>query len=119
MIWLTTVGRDGAPQPNPVWFLWDSEDGVLTYNRADAVRLENIQRHPRVSLNFDGDGHGGDIIVLIGDAEVSSEHPPAHRDHAYLAKYRESMRRVSGSVESFAEMFSVPVYLRLNRVRGH
>lgn len=21
VIWLTTVGRDGTPQPNPVWFI--------------------------------------------------------------------------------------------------
>lgn len=25
-IWLTTVGRDGAPQPNPVGFLWDGRE---------------------------------------------------------------------------------------------
>jgi hypothetical protein len=25
VIWLTTVGVDGAPQPNPVWFVWESD----------------------------------------------------------------------------------------------
>ena len=27
VIWLTTVGADGTPQPNPVWFLWTPEEG--------------------------------------------------------------------------------------------
>ena len=27
-IWLTTVGRDGTPQPNPAGFLWDGGDSL-------------------------------------------------------------------------------------------
>ena len=26
MIWLTTMGSDGTPQPTPVWFLWDGDN---------------------------------------------------------------------------------------------
>ena len=33
MIWLTTVGRDGTPQPNPVGFLWDGGDSLLIYSQ--------------------------------------------------------------------------------------
>ena len=44
--WLTTVGIDGTPQPNPVWFLWDNEK-LLVYNRTDARRLVNIRRNPQ------------------------------------------------------------------------
>lgn len=55
VIWFTTVGADGTPQPNPVWFLWE-DDGFLIYNRADANRLTHIAKRPQVSLNFDGDG---------------------------------------------------------------
>jgi hypothetical protein len=46
-IWLTTTGWDGTPQPNPVGFLWDGGDSVLTYSQADARRLANIRRQPR------------------------------------------------------------------------
>ena len=31
MVWLTTVAPDGAPQPNPVWFLWDGST-LLVYS---------------------------------------------------------------------------------------
>ena len=27
-IWLTTVGRDGTPQPNPAGFGWDGGDSL-------------------------------------------------------------------------------------------
>lgn len=64
LIWLTTTGADGTPQPNPVWFLWDGADTLIVYNRADARRHEHVAVRPRVSLNLDGNGQGGDIVVL-------------------------------------------------------
>ena len=70
-IWLTTVGRDGTPQPNPVGFVWDGGDGLLTYSQADARRLANIRRQPRVSLNFDSNG-GTNIVVFTGTAEIQA-----------------------------------------------
>ncbi|HEX3648518.1 MAG TPA: pyridoxamine 5'-phosphate oxidase family protein, partial [Pseudonocardiaceae bacterium] len=46
LIWLTTIGKDGTPQPNPVWFLY--EDGeILIYNVASANRLVHIGQRPR------------------------------------------------------------------------
>jgi PPOX class probable F420-dependent enzyme len=68
VIWLTTVDASGAPQPTPVWFLWDG-DTVLIYNRNDARRIAHVQRNPRVALHFDGDKWGGDIVVITGTAQ--------------------------------------------------
>jgi PPOX class probable F420-dependent enzyme len=43
ILWLTTVGKDGTPQPNPVWFLWEPDtESLLVYNRTDAVRLRQV-----------------------------------------------------------------------------
>ncbi|MCG5219434.1 TIGR03667 family PPOX class F420-dependent oxidoreductase [Streptosporangium sp. KLBMP 9127] len=119
MIWLTTVGRDLTPQPNPVWFLWDGADGVLVYNRADAKRLDHVRERPRVSFNFDGDGAGGDIIVLTGEAEPVAGNPPVIHYPDYLEKYREGIARISGSVDVFAKAYPVPLRIRLTRVRGY
>ncbi|HEU5025935.1 MAG TPA: hypothetical protein VFV01_13535 [Spirillospora sp.] len=66
---LTTVGRDGTPQPNPVGFLWD----------------------------------GG---------------PAVTGNPAWLEKYGEAIDARFGSAAAFAERFSVPVRIRLTRVRG-
>ena len=63
--WLTTVRGDGLPQPSPVWFLWDGET-ILIYSRPDTPRLRNIAGNPKVALNLDGDGRGGDIVILSG-----------------------------------------------------
>src|SRR5260370_772052 len=74
LVWLTTVDAKGMPQPTPVWFLWDEATStILIYSRADAKRLAHLQQDPRVALNFDGNGRGGDIIVITGQAQVRSD----------------------------------------------
>lgn len=118
VIWFTTVGADGTPQPNPVWFLWE-DGGFLIYNRAGANRLAHIARRPAVSLNFDGDGRGGDIIVFTGRARRLDDRPPAHESPVYLDKYAEAMEGVSGSPETFGADYPVPVRVEVTRVRGH
>lgn len=116
-IWLTTVGRDGTPQPNPVGFLWDGGDSVLIYSQANARRLANIRRQPRVSLNFDGNG-GDDIVVLTGTAEILDDHPAVPDNPVWLEKYGAAINARFGDAASFAERFSVPVRIHLTRVRG-
>jgi PPOX class probable F420-dependent enzyme len=116
-IWLTTVGRDGTPQPNPVGFLWDGGDSLLTYTQTDARRLANIRRQPLVSLNFDSNG-GDDIVVLTGTAQILDDYPAVPNNPAWLAKYGQAIDARFGSAVKFAERFSVPVRIHLTRVRG-
>jgi len=116
-IWLTTAGRDGTPQPNPVGFLWDGGDSLLTYSQAGAARLANIRRQPLVSLNFDSNG-GEDIVVLTGTAEILDDYPAVPSNPAWLEKYGEAIDARFGSAAQFAERFSVPVRIHLTRVRG-
>lgn len=117
VIWFTSVGRDGTPQPNPVWFLWE-EPTFLVYNRPQAHRLMHIRRRPQVALHFDGNGRGGDIVVFTGKAEILDGYPLAHENTAYLAKYRQHMLRVSGSLEGFGTDYPVAVRVQVTRVRG-
>ncbi len=119
VIWLTTVGRDGTPQPNPVWFVWDGAESVLVYNRPDAQRLRHLAERPQLALNLDGNGRGGDIVVVTGPARRDDAVAPPDAHDAYLAKYRDDMVRVSGSVERFAEQYSVALLVEVQRVRGH
>jgi len=117
VIWLTTVGADGTPQPNPVWFLVDGTT-VIVYNRPDARRLAHIRRNPRVTLNLDGNGHGGDVIVLSGRAEIAQDQPLPHEFPPYVAKYRAAAERISGNVEDFSAEYSVALRITVDRVRG-
>lgn len=117
LIWLTTVGKDGTPQPNPVWFL--HEDGeLLVYNIESANRLAHVRNRPRVSLNFDADDHGGSVVVLTGTARVVPDEPSPTEHAAYLAKYAEPMVNVSGSPAKFAEVYHVALRIDITKVRG-
>ncbi len=117
--WLTTVGADGTPQPNPVWFLWDGDASVLVYNRRDANRLPHVAARPQVALHLDGNGQGGDIVVLAGIARPDDSAPPAHQNREYVAKYGDGMARVSGSLENFTAQYPVPLRIEIRRIRGH
>ncbi len=117
LIWLTSVGRDGTPQPNPVWFLWE-DDTFLVYNAASARRLSHIRRRPRVSLHFETGADANDVVVLTGEAELVEDQPPAHRVPEYVARYGEDMVRISGSLEAFSAEYPVPMRVRVSGVRG-
>lgn len=117
VIWLTTVDSSGTPQPNPVWFFWDGET-LLVYNRPDAKRLQHIRRNPRVSLNFDSDGSGGDIVVLSGEARVNPGGAPASMEAAYLEKYRAEIPEIDRTPESLAAEYSVALRISITKVRG-
>lgn len=119
VIWLTTVGADGSPQPNPVWFLWyaDTNDFVVM-SRVKAHRLAHIRQRPKVSLNFDGNGRGGNIIVLRGTATLDDGGLTDKERADYNAKYGPDMKRVSGSIDEFRADYPVTVRIKLTNVRG-
>lgn len=83
VIWLTTMAADGTPQPNPVWFYWDGEN-ILVYSQPTSHKLMNIRRNPRVSLNFQANEEGGDIMVLTGNASIDEINK---HDSRYIEKY--------------------------------
>ena len=85
LAWLTTVSANGTPQPIPVWFLWDGDRSILLYSRPDTPKLRHVAANPRVTLNLDGNGRGGDIVVVHGEAHVATD-PPANRVPAYVEK---------------------------------
>jgi PPOX class probable F420-dependent enzyme len=118
VIWLTTVGKDGTPQPNPIWFI-RQDDRILVYNRADANRLVHLRERPRVALNLNSDEGGDDIVVLTGSAEILTDQPGPDQNDEYLAKYGDDMARISGDAQQFAAVYFVPVLITVDRVRGY
>jgi PPOX class probable F420-dependent enzyme len=119
VIWLTTIDSKGTPQPAPVWFWWDDQQqNILIYSQANAKREAHLRANPRVSLNFDGDKQGGDIIVLSGKVEFSND-PPAHQHQPYVEKYSEFIKRLFGTPEGFAERYPVTLRIQPLSIRGH
>ena len=116
VIWLTTVGADGTPQPNPVWFLWQ-DDGFLIYNRESAKRLAHIAVRPEVSLSFDSNG-GHDVVVFTGRARRLDNQPMPHELPPYLEKYGDAMVYIGGSHEKFGHLQPIAIRVDVRRLRG-
>ena len=116
--WLTTVSADGTPQPSPIWFLWDGET-VLIYSQPNTPKLRHIAANPRVSLNLDGNGRGGDIVILTGEARIDDAAPSSAALPSYQAKYAAGIRQLGMTADSFAQAYSVPIRFTPAKLRGH
>jgi len=116
--WLTTVTPAGQPQPSPVWFLWLDGEGLLL-SRAATPRAANIRANPRVALSFDGDGDGGDIVVLEGEARIVREQASlADVPAAYVEKYAAKLAAFGWTMESMLVDYPVEIRVRPTRVRA-
>jgi PPOX class probable F420-dependent enzyme len=115
VVWLTTVTPAGAPLPRPVGFLWDGGELVSVYSQPGA-RVRNIAANPQVTLNFDGDGRGGDVVVLAGTARLDRSAPGADAFPAWLEKYAGQIAGFGMTPAAYAARFSVPIRILLTRV---
>jgi PPOX class probable F420-dependent enzyme len=75
VVWLTTVGADGVPQPTPVWFWWDGSV-FLVYSQAEKPKLCNIASNPNVSVHFNSDREGEDVLIFTATAMLDPSAPP-------------------------------------------
>ncbi len=117
VVWLTTIAPSGAPQPRPVWFVWDGVT-FLIYSQPTAKKLLHIAHNPQVTLHFDGGPKCLDVQVFTGIAEVLPYPMPAHLDNRYSQKYGAEIRNMGASEEDFAGEYSVAIRIRPTRLRG-
>ncbi|MFI1914966.1 TIGR03667 family PPOX class F420-dependent oxidoreductase [Nocardia sp. NPDC020380] len=117
VIWLTTVGPTGTPQPNPVWFLWDGTEFLL-FSKPDQAKLRNIAHNPRVALNLNSTPGGSEIAILTGTARLPEEAATADEIAAYTKKYASGMTDIGLTVEQFYADYSVPIRITPDRLRG-
>jgi PPOX class probable F420-dependent enzyme len=91
----------------------------LVYSRPGNHKLSHIARNAKVSLNLDGDGFGGDIVVIIGEAAIDDTAPPAHQVPAYVEKYDWGFQRIGMTAEQFGRAYSVAIRITPTKLRGH
>lgn len=48
---IATIGPDGGPQNNPVWFDWDGEHFKFSQTRG-RQKYKNLQRDPRIAVSI-------------------------------------------------------------------
>jgi PPOX class probable F420-dependent enzyme len=118
IIWLTTVRAGGQPQPIPVWFLW--HDGqVMVYSQPSKQKLRNIERNPAVSLNLHSDDQGGDVVILFGQARITTDRSPAPVRAAYLEKYGAAIERIGLTPDGMEREYSTVIWVTPTRLHGH
>ncbi len=118
VIWLTTVDSDHAPQPRPVWFIWD-KDAFLIYSKPSAHKIKHIKANENVSLHFNTDKTGDkDVIVYIGKAEFDVHAIPPNKVSAYLRKYRKGIKGIEMTVKQFSSEYSVAIRVKPTSLRG-
>ncbi|WBQ02009.1 TIGR03667 family PPOX class F420-dependent oxidoreductase [Kribbella sp. CA-293567] len=117
VVWLTTVGRSGTPQPNPVWFGWNGDE-LLVFSQAGKAKVHNVANQPRVSLNFNATFTGGDIGVITGDATLDGPPATAEELAAYDAKYAEGLASLDMSAETFHRDYPTLIRIKPDNLRG-
>ena len=108
IIWLTTVRSDGQPQPVPIWFFWDGRT-VLIYSQPNQQKIRNIRANPRVALNLNSTPQGGDIVRILGTAELPDAWPPATAFPEMIEKYRAAIGQIGLTPEGYAAAYSVAI----------
>ena len=117
ILWLTTVTPDGQPQTSPVWFLW-ADGEILLYSRADTPRPANVRANARVAASFDGDGDGGDVVSIEGEARIVRERASlADVPAAYVEKHAEKLAAYGWTMESMLVDYPVEIRIRPTRIR--
>lgn len=118
MVWLTTVGENGMPQPRPVWFVWDKGD-ILIFSQQSAYKVKHIAKHKEVSLHFNTDPKGeGDVIVILGTARIDKSSPQPHLIPAYVKKYRKGIRGLNSTLEEFGREYAAAIRITPTAIRG-
>lgn len=115
VVWLTTVTDSGAPAPNPVWFVADGDD-LVVFTDPHTRKVHNIEQRPTVSVHFNSDPEGGDVVVITGEATMDHGQPPSAIP-AYIDKYRDGIKALGLTVEELDRTFNTRLRIRPKRVR--
>jgi PPOX class probable F420-dependent enzyme len=118
-VWLTTVDAKGAPQPRPVWFVWDG-DSFLIFSQPNAYKVKHVKNNPKVSLHFNTTDNAGEknVIVFNGQASIDHQALPAHKLPAYMRKYKTGILGLNATPKEFSEEYSAAIRIKPTEVRG-
>jgi PPOX class probable F420-dependent enzyme len=113
--WLTTVTAKEVPAPVPVWFVVE-DDAIIVFTPPASRKVANIEARPTVTLHFNSDIDGLDIVVLTAQAIVEHDTLPSAHPH-YIDKYRRAIAGLGMTVEEFDRTFTTCIRLLVRRVR--
>jgi PPOX class probable F420-dependent enzyme len=82
---VATIGPDGAPQVNPVWFEWDGTH--LRFGQvATRQKVRNLRRNPAIAVAIVDPANGTRYLEIRGVARLEPD-PDAELTHRLGKKY--------------------------------
>ena len=118
VIWLTTVDSNLAPQPRPVWFIWE-DNSFLIFSQAKAHKVAHIKKNPKVALHFNTDETGDkNVIVFVGEASIDANCPPAYKVDVYFEKYEQGISDLDMTPEGFSNEYCIAIRIQPTEIRG-
>jgi len=117
VLWLTTLGKSGTPQPNPVWFYWNGQEIVIC-SQAGKAKVHNIENSGSVALNFNATETGGDVVVITGEAAVDHVGLSEEERISYDEKYEKDLHGLGMTAEQFHKEYPVVIRITPAKVRG-
>jgi PPOX class probable F420-dependent enzyme len=112
--WLGTTRPDGRPHLVPVWFVWDGET-VLILSQPTTQKVRNLSTNPRVTIALDETRQGEDIVILDGEATLTTEPRDSERVHIYLRKYATLLAEMNWSPDAYLADYTQAILVRPTR----
>jgi PPOX class probable F420-dependent enzyme len=92
---MATVRADGAPQVNPMWFLWDPEQNVLKLTHTKTRHnYRYIQSQPRVAFSIVDPDDNYRYLQVRGVVEKVEDDPTGGFYQTLQQRYRGYTREV-------------------------
>ncbi|HEV7977613.1 pyridoxamine 5'-phosphate oxidase family protein [Amycolatopsis sp.] len=107
LAWLTTVTPTNRPAPRPIWFVY-VDGAFIVFSQTGAAKLKHITANPNVSINFNTNTGGGDVLVVSGTAEIV-EGIKASTTPGYLDKYEALYAGIGSDVAKFDAEYNVGI----------
>lgn len=83
---VATVGPQGEPQVNPVWFDWDDAH-ILFSQTKTRQKYRNVQREPRIALSIVDPSNPGRYLEIRGRVTEIREDPDFAFINSMAKKY--------------------------------
>lgn len=86
LIHVATLGPDGEPQSNPVWFDWDGEHVKFSQTKT-RQKYRNVQRDPRIALSLVDPENPYRYLEIRGEVTKIEDDPDLDFINAMSKKY--------------------------------
>jgi PPOX class probable F420-dependent enzyme len=91
-----TVTSDGAPLVNPMWFLWDGDQGLIKLTHTNVRHnYRYLQREPRVAFSIADPDDGYRYLQIRGVVESIAPDPTGAFFQVLQQRYRGFTREVA------------------------